>query len=47
MKFWVALLAIFLLAHGAAGVFNLSFNGMPLLMGVVAIVDGILIFLDK
>jgi len=47
MKFWLILLAIFLLVSGAAGVLHLSFEGMPILMGILAIADGILIFLNK
>jgi hypothetical protein len=47
MKIWLIVLAIWMLVFGAAGVLRLSFDGMPILMGVLAIADGILIFLDK
>ena len=47
MKFWLILLAVWMLVSGAAGVLHLSFEGMPILMGILAIVDGILIFMNK
>jgi hypothetical protein len=47
MKVWLIVLAIWLLVYGAASVLRLSFDGMPILMGVMAIADGILIFMDK
>ena len=47
MKFWLILLAIWLLVYGAAAILHLSFEGMPILMGILAIADGILIFLDR
>ena len=47
MKIWLVVLAIWLLVYGAASVLRLSFDGMPIIMGGLAIADGVLIFLDK
>jgi len=47
MKIWLVLLAIWMIVYGAAGIFKLNFEAMPVVMGIVAIADGILIFLDK
>ena len=47
MKIWLILLAIWLIVEGAASVFNLSFEGMRVIMGILAIADGILIFMNK
>jgi hypothetical protein len=47
MKLWLVLLAIWLIVYGAIGVLHLSFEGMALIMGVVAIVDGVLILMNK
>jgi len=47
MKIWFVLLAIWLIVFGAAAIFHLSFEAMPIVMGIMAIAAGILIFLDK
>ena len=47
MKIWLVLLAIWLIVFGAANVFKLSFEAMPIVMGILAIGSGVLIFLDK
>jgi hypothetical protein len=47
MKIWLIVLAIWLIVYGAAGVFRLNFEGMPVVMGIGAIADGVLIFLNK
>ncbi len=47
MKFWLILLAIWMIVYGAAAIFHLTFEAMPIVMGLVAIADGILIFMDK
>jgi len=47
MKMWLIVLAIWLLVYGAASVLRLTFDGMPIIMGCLAIADGVLIFLNK
>ncbi|HEY3319249.1 MAG TPA: hypothetical protein VGP72_02090 [Planctomycetota bacterium] len=47
MKIWLVLLAIWMLVYGAAAIFHLSFEGMGAVMGILAIADGILIFMNK
>jgi hypothetical protein len=47
MKIWLVLLAIWMIVYGAAAIFHLSFEGMPVVMGILAIADGVLIFLNK
>lgn len=44
---WQILLAIWLVVYGAAKVFNLSFSNMNVVMGLLAFVAGVLIFLRK
>lgn len=47
MKIWLVLLAVWMLIYGAIGIFHLSFEGMAIVMGILAIADGVLIFLDR
>jgi hypothetical protein len=47
MKIWLIVLAIWLLVYGAESVLRLNFDGMPVIMGILAIADGVLIFLNK
>jgi hypothetical protein len=47
MKIWRILLAIWMLVYGAAAILHLSFEAMPVIMGILAIADGVLILLDK
>jgi hypothetical protein len=47
-KFGTLLLAIWLILHGLSIVIKqLNFEGMPMLMGILALAAGILILLDR
>ena len=41
------LLAIFLILWGLAQLFGLSFNGLPIVLGLLALVAGILILFER
>lgn len=41
------LLGVWLILHGLISIINLHFNGLPLLMGILALVAGILIILRR
>jgi hypothetical protein len=47
MKIWLIVLAVWLILGGAAAVLHLSFEAMPIVMGILAIADGVLILLNK
>ena len=47
MKIWLILLAIWLIMFGAVGVFHLTFEAMPVIMGILAIASGVLMFMSK
>ncbi len=42
-----ALLGIWLLLHGLVQIIGLSFAGLPIILGLLALVSGILILLGK
>ena len=44
---WRVLLGLYFLVIGAIAVLSLTFDGLPIIMGVLAIIIGILILLDK
>lgn len=47
-KSWaIVLLALWLIATGMATVFSLSFDGMNIILGLVAIIAGILFLIGK
>jgi uncharacterized membrane protein HdeD (DUF308 family) len=41
------LLAIFLILYGLIALFSLTFNGLPIIMGILALVAGILILIGR
>jgi hypothetical protein len=41
------LLAIWLILYGLSSLFSFSFDGMGLLMGILALLAGILILIDR
>lgn len=41
------LLGVWLILHGLISIIDLHFNGLPLLMGILALVAGILIILRR
>lgn len=43
----MVLLGLWLVLHGLISIVGLSFNGLPLLMGILALVAGILIVLRR
>ena len=43
----MVLLGVWLILHGLISIIGLSFNGLPLLMGILALVAGILIVLKR
>lgn len=43
----MVLLGVWLILHGLISIVGLSFNGLPLLMGILALVAGILIVLRR
>ena len=43
----MVLLGIWLILHGLISIVGLSFNGLPLLMGILALVAGVLIVLRR
>ena len=43
----LVLLGVWLLLHGLIQIINLHFSGLPVLMGVLAIISGVLIILRK
>jgi hypothetical protein len=47
MKKWIIALAIWLIIYGAIGVFHLTFSGLEIIMGALAIIAGILMFVEK
>jgi uncharacterized membrane protein HdeD (DUF308 family) len=46
-KLGMPLLGIWLILHGLISVFSLSFTGLALLMGVLALVAGVLILVGR
>jgi hypothetical protein len=44
---WRVLLGLYFLIVGAIAVLSLTFSGLPVIMGVLAIVIGILILIDR
>jgi hypothetical protein len=43
----MVLLGVWLILHGLISIVGLSFNGLPLLMGILALVAGVLIVLRR
>ena len=43
----MVLLGIYLILQGLIGLIGLSFQGLPLLMGILALVTGVLILIGK
>jgi hypothetical protein len=41
------LLAVFLIIYGLAQILSLSFSGMPIVMGILALIAGILLILGR
>ena len=41
------LLAIFLILYGLASLFHVSFTGMDIIMGILALAAGVLILLER
>lgn len=41
------LLGVWLLLHGLIGIINLHFSGLPVLMGVLAVVAGIMLIIRR
>lgn len=46
-KIGVLLLGVFLILTGLVSLLKLSFEGLPLLMGILALAAGIMIVLDR
>jgi uncharacterized membrane protein HdeD (DUF308 family) len=46
-KLGFILLGIFLIAYGLVALFGLSFSGLPIVMGILAIAAGVLIIFGK
>lgn len=44
---WQVLLGLYFLIVGAVAILGLTFSGMPILMGILAIIIGILILVGK
>ena len=48
MKFWMILLAGFLILWGLSQMIPaMAFSGFNIILGVIALIDGILILIDK
>jgi hypothetical protein len=43
----MVLLGVWLILHGLISIIGLNFNGLPMLMGILALVAGILIVLKR
>ena len=46
-KLGTLLLAIFLILEGLSRLFNVSFSGMGVIMGILALAAGVLILLER
>jgi uncharacterized membrane protein HdeD (DUF308 family) len=46
-KLGMILLSIWLIVSGLIAIFNLSFTGLSIVMGILAIAAGVLILLDR
>ena len=46
-NFGMILLGIWLILHGLVSLFGLAFSGLPIILGILALVAGILILLGK
>jgi len=46
-KLGMILLSIWLIVSGVIAIFNLSFTGLSIVMGILAIAAGVLILLDR
>jgi hypothetical protein len=46
-KIGVLLLAIWLILYGLAAILKLSFEAMPIVMGILAIIAGALLLVDR
>lgn len=47
MKIWRICLGIWFLVEGLITILSLTFNGLPIIMGVLAIFVGVLVLLDR
>jgi hypothetical protein len=43
----MVLLGVWLILHGLISIINLHFNGLPLLMGILALVAGVLVLFRR
>jgi hypothetical protein len=43
----LVLLGVWLILHGLASIIDLHFDGLPLVMGILALISGILIILKR
>ena len=41
------LLAIWLILYGLAAVFSVTFTGLPIVMGILALIAGVLILINR
>ena len=46
-KWWMIILGVWFLFYGAIAILSLHFDGLGLIMGILAIVGGILLWLDR
>jgi hypothetical protein len=46
-KIGMVLLGVWLILHGLISIINLHFNGLPLLMGILALVAGVLVLFRR
>lgn len=47
LPIWQILLAVWMILYGAINVFELSFSNMNVVMGLLALITGIMIFVRK